>query len=365
MMNFKIPYLDLRVTDPAEKKALLDAVDGVLSHGRLILGPEVEAFEKKLAEHTGRAHAIGVSSGTNALYLALLALGIGPGDEVITTSLSWIATANAIALVGATPVFAEVRDDFNIDPKKIEELITPATRALLPVHFTGKICEMAPLLDVARNHEIHLIEDACQAFGARHHQRPAGSFGDIVCLSMNSMKVLASCGEAGAILTDDAAIAKRLHALRYNGVVDKTTCLQPSINARLETVQAAILLARWDRAFKNIRRRREIAAHYNKLLKDVVQVPSENVEESVHYTYNILTPATEDLGQHLKTHGIETKRQVISFMPGHPAFASTARGRFAKARLLAEQALSLPMHEKLKEGDVDYVAQTVRAFFKR
>src|SRR5438093_3143193 len=195
-MQQKIPFLDLRVTDDAERQELLGAVDTVLRHGRMVMGPEMQEFERQVAARVGRRFAVAVNSGTDALFLGLKALDIGPGDEVITTSLSWIATANAIALNGATPVFADIRDDLNIDPNSVRRLVTPRTKAILPVHYTGKVCEMSPLITLAAEHRLHLVDDGSQSFDARHQGRCSGSFGVLGCISLNPMKVFSACGEA-------------------------------------------------------------------------------------------------------------------------------------------------------------------------
>lgn len=243
----KIPFLDLRVQNDDERAELLSAVENVLSHGRIVLGPEVPELEKRISDLCNRKYAVGVNSGSEALFSCLRAFGIGPGDEVITTSLSWIATANAIAMTGATPVFADIRDDLNIDPESIQRLISGKTKAILPVHYTGKMCEMDKIINIAKEYNLIVIEDAAQAFGASYKGGTAGSFGDAACFSFNSMKVLASCGEAGMVLTDSEEILEKLQSIRYNGTINRETCIQPSLNGRLHTIQAAILLKRLNR----------------------------------------------------------------------------------------------------------------------
>ncbi len=217
----RVAFLDLRVLDDDERAELMAAVETVFRHGRMLLGPEVQELEQRVAQRCGREYGIGVSSGTDALYLALRSLDIGPGAEVITTSLSWIATTNAIALTGATPVFADIRSDLNIDPASVQRLVTERTRAILPVHYTGKVCDMAALQQIADTHGLFIVEDASQAFDATWHGRRAGGFGVLGCISMNPMKVLAACGEAGMIVTDRADLRDRLESLRYNGTINK------------------------------------------------------------------------------------------------------------------------------------------------
>ena len=211
-MGYKVPFLDLRVTDDAEFRSLVASIEKVFHHGRLVMGPEVTRFEEEISKYCGRRYAVGVNSGTDALFIALKGFGIGGGDEVITTSLSWIATANAIAMTGAKPVFADIEDDLNISPECVERKISERTRAILPVHYTGRVCKMDALRRIAEKNGLAIVEDAAQAFGARNSGKVAGSLGDVACFSMNPMKLLAACGEAGIILTDDERVYRRLLA---------------------------------------------------------------------------------------------------------------------------------------------------------
>src|SRR5262249_19521492 len=204
-----VRYLDLSVHDPRERAAILGAVTDVLDHGRVVLGPEVIEFERRVAEFCQRRFCVGVGTGTDALILGVKALGIGPGDEVITTPLSWLATASAILLNGATPVFCDIDETLNIDPDTIEPLITSRTKAILPVHFTGRLARMPEITDIARRHGLLVVEDGSQAFGATVGERPCGAFGDLACISLNAMKILGGLGDAGVILTDDPELAKK------------------------------------------------------------------------------------------------------------------------------------------------------------
>lgn len=359
----KVPFLDLRV--PAEeRKALLQAIDTVFQHGRLLLGPEVAEFENQIAAYCGKKFAVGTNSGTDALFLGMKGLNIGPGDEVITTSLSWIATANSIAMTGATPVFADILDDLNIDPASVESLITSRTKAILPVHYTGKICDIKALQAIASKHKIKLIEDAAQSFGALYHNRPAGSFGDMACFSMNPMKVFAACGEAGAILTNDEEVAQRLTYLRYNGTINKETCIATSLNGRIDTIQAAILLHRFKTVSALIAKRRAIADLYNQQLSSFVQVPSEQAhEKSVYYTYIIQTPKRDELKQYLEERGIETKIQHPFLMCQQPVYQKYLKKPVPKAEKIVQEILCLPVHEKMTREEQEHVIECVESFF--
>ena len=232
----KVPFLDLRVSDETERKGLLAAIETVLLHGRIVLGPEVETLEKRVAGECDRAFAVGVNSGTDALILALRSLNLNPGDEVITTPLSFIATANAIRLNGLVPVFADIGNDLNLDPSSIPSLISPRTKSILVVHWAGKLCRMDAIKSIAEQHKLVVVEDASQAYGAQMGMEKAGHFGHIGCFSMNSMKLFASLGEAGMVVTDDMELYQRLIALRYNGLVNREECHYVSHNGRLDTL---------------------------------------------------------------------------------------------------------------------------------
>src|SRR5262249_16722302 len=215
----------------------------------------------------------GVGSGTDALLLGLKSLGIGSGDEVITTPLSWLATGSAILLNGGTPVFCDIDETLNMDPATIEPLITSRTKAILAVHFTGRLARMPEIMEIAERRGILVVEDGAQAFGAAVGNKPCGSFGDVACISFNAMKILGGLGDAGIVLCDDDEVANRLNMLRHSGVADREYCLTLSHNCRLDTLQAAVLLKRLTHYPAIVERRRKIAQFYNKELAAVVGTP--------------------------------------------------------------------------------------------
>lgn len=361
-MEKRVPFLDLRLEDGA-RRDLLNVIDRVLAHGRIVLGPEVQELEERVAAYCGRRYGIGVGSGTDALFLGMKSLGIGPGDEVITTSLSWIATANAIALTGATPVFADIGDDLNIDPESVHRLVSSKTKAILPVHFTGKVCRMDELSAIADEHGLMLIEDAAQAFGATRNGRRVGSFGEIACFSMNQMKLFGTCGDAGMIVTDREDLRKKLVALRHNGMVDRTDCIEVSLNGRIDTIHAAVLLHRLPMVEGIISRRREIASLYDSRLAGLVEIPLQaEGENDIHFSYQIRTDRREELMAFLSARGIETQIQHPVLMPRQPAYRDNVRGEFANADRLVKRVLCLPNNEKLTNEDVDYVCVAVGDF---
>ena len=363
--NIKVPFLDLRISDKKERLEILSAIESVFDHGYFILGPEVLALERKVAAYCGCKYAIGVSSGTDALFLSLKSLGIGSGDEVITTSLSWIATANAIVLTGAEPVFADIKDDLNIDPNSIHKLISSKTKAILPVHYTGKVCNMVDIMKIADEHELAVIEDAAQSFGATLNNKMAGSFGNVGCFSMNPMKVFAACGEAGMVVTDDYETYNWLLSLRYNGTVKKENCIQPSHNARIDTLQAAILLEKIKDLNGIIIRRRAIARLYDDRLRNTVIVPIEKDSEyDVYYTYTIQVENRKKLTKHLAMHGIETKIQHPILMPNQQPYQNASCGNISNAKRLVERILCIPANEKMTDEDIHYISDCIIDFYR-
>ncbi len=361
-MAARVPFLDLSLPDDGERAGLLAAMETVLHHGRLVMGPEIDAFEAKVAAYCGRRYCVSVGSGTDALFLGLKGLGIGPGDEVITTALSWIATANAIALTGATPVFADIGDNLNIDPACVERLVTPRTRAVLAVDFTGRLAELDALAELCGGHGLNLVEDGSQSFGAMRNGRRCGSFGTLAAISHNPMKVFAALGEAGSILCDDPELYERLVCLRYNGTVNRETCVEPSLNGRMDTLQAAVLIKRLSELESLIARRRDNAAYYIGRLAGKVGLPEDGPGEAqVYYTFTIRTPRRDELEKYLAARGIETKVQHHLVMPEHPAY-KPGRGEYANAIALTKTILALPVHEKLTAAQREYVADSVLAF---
>jgi dTDP-4-amino-4,6-dideoxygalactose transaminase len=361
-----VRFLNLSVSDAGERAEILAAVTAILDHGRVVLGPEVQELERRLAEFCRKRFCVGVGSGTDALILGLKALGIGEGDEVITSPLSWLATGSAILLNGATPVFCDIDDTLNLDPATVEPLITPRTKAILVVHFTGRLARMPQIAEIAARHRLLVVEDGSQAFGATLGDKPCGAFGDMACISLNAMKILGGLGDGGVVLTDDAEIARKLDALRHTGVVDRDYCITLSHNCRLDTLQAAILLKRLERYPRVVARRREIAARYDRELADVVETPPRLPGyNDIFYTYTIRTPRRDALRDHLTSRGIETKIQHPLLMSDQQAFQGKVRGRSPRAAKLVGEILCIPAHEKLTTSEQARVVREVRAFFGR
>jgi dTDP-4-amino-4,6-dideoxygalactose transaminase len=366
LRNPKVRYRDLSVQDPDLRARLLQVVDELLRDGQLLMGPAVETWERLIADYCGKRHCVGVSSGTNAIYLALRAFDIGAGDEVIVPAMSWIATANAVAMAGATPVFVDVGDDLNIDVSAAEAAITPRTRAILPVHYTGRLCDMAAIGALAKRHGLRVIEDAAQAFGAANDAGRAGGFGDAAAFSLNPMKVFPGFGEVGAVLVDDPQVCERLQALRYLGTVNKEVCVEPSLNHKIDTIQAAMMLVSYDRVEPALVRRTEIAARYGERLQGLVGCPeaprSPADRRSVFFDYTITTPRRTEMRRYLEAKGIEVKIRHPLLMSQQPAYRHLPARPLPNAERLVKQILSLPIHEKLTDDQIDYVVESISQF---
>jgi len=363
----RVPFLDLRVSDKAMRRELLDAVAAVLDHGRVLLGPEVELFEQELASYCGSRYAVGVGSGSIAIFYALKAMGIAPGDEVITSAMSFIGTANGIALTGAKPVFVDTRSDLTIDPSLVEQAISDKTKVIMPVHFTGKMCAMEELSQLAAHHGLALIEDAAPAIGASLDGRKAGTFGVAGCLSINPMKLLSALGEAGAVLTDSAEIRDRLIALRYNGLINREYCHFVSTNGRIDTVQAAMLRKRLPHLDEIIAKRRKIASYYQAQLAGLLDLPRDAEGcRDVYYTFSVQTDLRDGLMAYLDKQGIETKIQHPILMPEHPAYSTHRQTeQFPVAKRATQRVLCIPAHENMNWEQVEYVAWKIKEFFNR
>ena len=361
-----VRFRDLSVPEPARRAALHDALDRICDHGEWILGKEVEEFETWIAAYCGKQHAVGVASGTSALYLALRAFGIHAGDEVVTTPMSWVATGNAIRMAGAKPVFVDIKDDLNIDPTLIENAITEHTRAIVPVHFTGLVCDMDEIRAIANRHRLLVIEDAAQAFGATFDGVPAGALGDAGAFSINPMKPFGGYGDSGAVLLDDNAAYEHLLALRYLGTVDKEVCVNPELNHKMDSLQAAMLLATRDFLDASLIRRREIAQRYIAGLADVVQcpqIPKIDPNRHIFFDFTIQTDRRDALVEHLTKLGIEVKIKHPILIPDQPSYTGPEPVKLPVARNAVRQILSLPIHEKLTDDQIDYVICQIREFY--
>ncbi len=363
-----VPFVDLRAQFEAEAEALLPKIRAVLQSGQWIGGEVVEAFERGVAALCGVEHAVALASGTDALILALRALNIGPGDEVITAPNSFVSTTAAIVLCGARPVFADVGPDQNIDPREVERAITSRTRAILPVHLTGRVAPMKALLEIARRRDLRVIEDAAQSVGSRLDGRAAGSFGDVGCFSAHPLKNLNAAGDAGFVVTADSQLAARIARLRNNGHADRNTVLEWGTVSRLDPIQAAVLLHRLEALPAVIEARRRNAARYRELLDPglAFSPPCRPEEWNTFHTFVVQVDRRDELQAHLRAQGIETAIHYPVPIHLQPAARELGyrRGDFPVAETQAGRILSLPVHPWLKEGDIARVAETIRGFYR-
>ncbi len=281
-------FIDLEKQYELYQSDIQHRMDQVLAHGKFINGPEIQELEEKFAGYVHRQYAIGCASGTDALFMALLALDIGHGDEVITTPFTWISSAEVISLVGATPRFVDIQPDtFNIDPAQIEPAINSNTKAILPVDLFGQMADYERINQIAEKHNLAVIEDAAQSFGAQQNKQPARSQGDIACTSFFPAKPLGCYGDGGCCFTDDDTLAQRLRAIRNHGGEQRHHHTRVGLNGRLDTMQAAILLAKWPYFDQEITAGARIGARYNELLQDVCTVPylkPQNTSVFAQYT---------------------------------------------------------------------------------
>ena len=356
----KVPFVDLKAQYAAIKDDVQKAINRVLENTSFILGSEVEAFEGALADFLEVGHAIGVSSGTAALHLALKACGVKPGDEVITAANTFIATAEAIVYLGATPVFADVDPETQtLDVGQVEALITPRTKAIVPVHLFGHPADMDPILDLAKAHGLMVVEDACQAHGAEYGGRRAGGLGHVGCFSFYPGKNLGAYGDGGVAVTNDPALAEDIRMTRNHGRAEKYEHLAVGYNYRLDALQAAILGVKLERLEQWNAARREHAQAYSAKLAGLNAVtPVEKPwAKHVYHIYQTQIENRDAVAAKLKAQGIATGVHYPIPLHLQPVFADLGQGRgtFPVAERLADRMLSLPMFPELTDEQISHV----------
>lgn len=364
----KVPFIDLSRQYFSHRNEILQAVDQVLSSGSYILGDAVESFEKQIADYLGCKYALGVANGTDAIILVLKSFRIGQGDEVIVPVNSFLATAGAVAAVGATPVLCDVQEDLNIDVAKLEPLITEKTKAIIPVHLTGRPAAMDEIMALAKLHSLYVIEDAAQSIGAHYKTKMSGTIGHAGCFSLHPLKNLHVYGDGGVITTNDEQLYTDMKLLRNHGLVNRDTCLRWGLNSRLDSLQAKLASIGLSYIDAWNGRRRQIAATYQKKLDPFVSVPMDkNYEHAVYHNFVILTEKRDQLLQFLQEKNIETKIHYpiqIHLQPAAKELGYKA-GDFPVAEKLANQMLSLPVYSELKDSELNYVVDTIVDFFKQ
>jgi dTDP-4-amino-4,6-dideoxygalactose transaminase len=362
-MTTLVPFVDLKAQYRAIRSEVVPRITQVMEDATFIFGPDVAAFEQNFATYIGARHCVGVESGTSALRLALEALGIGPGDEVILPVNTFIASALAISSVGARPVLVEADDAYLIDPERLEAAVTPRTKAIMPVHLYGQAVPMEPILAFARRHGLRVIEDAAQAHGARYDGRRVGSFGDAGCFSFYPSKNLGAYGDAGAILTSDSELADRLRLLRDLGQRKKYEHVVKGDNCRLDSLQAAVLdvklphLDAWNDA------RRRHAGSYDAKLSKIGFTPPKRLhaEGHVYHVYVLEVENRERVRAILTERGIATAVHYPIPIHLQSAYAELGlgRGSFERTERSADRVISLPMFAELSEEQIDLVVDAL------
>ncbi len=367
MAEFKVPYLGLKEQHRTLKKEIFTAIGKILDQGDFILGSEVGKLEERFAKYCGVKHAVGMNSGTDALMLAMKALGIGPGDEVITAPNSFLASASSIASVGATPVFCDVRRDQNIDPSKLEARITSRTKAIMPVHLTGKPADMDPILAIAKKRGLYVFEDAAQAIGTEYRGKRAGSFGTAGAFSLHPLKTLNACGDGGMLTTNDDKLANKCRQLRNIGLKNRSESEIWGMNSRLDTIQAAIINIKFKYVDGYIKARRKNAEYYRKHLNGIVDCPpEESYEYCAYHLFVIQADRRDELQAYLLKNGIDTK--IHYPLPIHLQKCAEGlgykRGDFPEVEHQSQRILSIPVFQTLKKSQLDYVIEKITKFYK-
>ncbi len=358
-------FIDLKEQFRRYRAGIEARMTAVLEHGHYVMGPEIAELESELAAWTGVRHAITVASGTDSLEIALRALGIGPGDEVVTVPFTWISSAEAILLVGARPVFVDISpEDFNIDVAKLEAAITPRTRAIMPVSLFGQMPDFAAINNLAASRGLAVIEDGAQSFGATQHGRQSCGVSTVGSTSFFPAKPLGCYGDGGALFTDDDDLAAKMKAIRTHGGVRRHHHTLVGMNGRFDTLQAAVLLAKLPHFAQEVAERGRIGARYSAMLESVCRTPSVRTGNAhVYAQYTIRVADRDRLGERLKAAGIPSAVYYPNCLHEQPVFASLGFrfGDFPQAETASREVISLPMHPFLSEADQDRVVDAVKA----
>lgn len=368
MSKIKIPYINLSAQWEEEKNYLLPIINDVFSSGQFIGGDIIEKFESNIASFCNSKYCVALNSGTDALVCGLIALGVKRGDEVITPPNSFIASTSSIVHIGAKPIFVDVQDDQNIDPFKIEEAITDKTKAIMPVHLTGRIANMTEIIKISQKYKIPVIEDAAQSIGSKYKEKFSGTFGKIGCFSAHPLKNLNACGDAGFLITDDFDIWMKIKKLRNHGFENRNLVNEFGYVSRMDTLQASILNFRLKKLEKVISKRRQNAKLYFRALKKLpILLPVEKLLEfNSYHTFVIQTDKRDPLKDFLFRNGIETAIHYPVPIHLQPAsnYLQYKKGSFKNTEAQADRILTLPIHQFLKKSDINFINDKIIEFFK-
>lgn len=365
--------VDLNAQYDSIKSEIDGAISGVIHDGAFVGGKYVEQFEKNFAQYCEVKHAIGLNSGTDALYLALWALGIKEGDEVITTPFSFFATAEVVARLGATPVFVDIDpNSFNIDPELIESKITKNTKAIIPVHLYGKPAQMDKIMELAKKYNLYVIEDACQAIGAKYQGKRVGGIGDIGCFSFYPSKNLGAYGDGGMLTTNNSQIAEKIKLLHNHGAKIKYHHTHIGVSSRLDGIQAAILDVKLKYIEEWNNKRFEVAKQYNDILKNIMgiklsefKLDDKNTHIYHQYTFKVTNGQRDELAKELNKHGIST--MIYYPIPLHLLeamnYLNYKEGSMVETEKAAAEVLSLPIYPELESSKIRFIADKIEQFF--
>lgn len=344
------------------KPEIDSAIQCALARGDIIMRRDVEEFERRLANFTNTKYAIGLNSGTDALYLSLRALNIGQGDEVITVSWTFVATIAVINQVGAKPILVDIKNDYLIDPELIEKAITPRTKAIIPVHFNGVMCDMDKIMRIAKKHKLYVIEDAAQAFLRQYKGKMAGSIGDTGCFSFYPSKLIGAYGDAGGIITNNKEIYEKIRILQDHGRITKNKTVCFGVNSRLDNIQAAIINVKFNKVEEIIKRRIEVVKRYKRGIRHIHQIKMILPDNCENFVIEIKGGERDKLMEFLAKEGIET--QVHESVPYHKQIKEIAHFKLPVTEALSKKVLTLPLNEDITNEEIDYIIIKLKEFYE-
>ena len=363
----KVELIDLRERFKEEEKAIIKIVKKVLSKGNLVLTKEVQNFENSICKYTGSKYCLGLNSGTDALMMSLWSSGIKKGDEVITSPISFVATANSIIHVGAKPVFVDIDDDLNINPKLIESAITKNTKAIMPVHWTGRVCKMDKIVKIAKNYNLKIIEDAAQATGAYYKDKHAGTFGNISAFSTHPLKNLNALGDGGFIVTNEKKLYDKIKLYRSHGLEGRDDAKIIGVNSRLDSLNAEVLSFRLKKLKNIINRRKKNIDYYKKYIKtDKVKILKDDKNEKNAYVMFITLAENRDkLQKYLKKFNIQSLLYYPTPLHLHNSmkYLGYKKGDLLNAENITSKVISFPHHQHLSEKQIKFVSEKINKFY--
>ena len=365
-MKIRHNYLSEQFKD---SKKIFKLIEKIVKYNDFTLGRYVDLFEKEFCKYQKVKYAIGVGSGTDAIFLSLKAIGIKEGDEVITPTYSFYATAGAIATSGATPIFVDIKDDLNIDENKIEEKITKKTKAIVPVHWSGRICNMNKILNLAKKYKLHVIEDACHAILAHDDKKKyAGNFGTLGCFSMHPLKNLNVWGDGGIITTNNKKLYEKLRLIRNHGLINRNNCKIYGYNSRLDTIQAAVGIEMIKKINYITKIRIKNAKYLNSKLKSIKQIKlikENNNFRSVYHLYQFFCENRDKLNKFLRTNKIDSKIHYPKPLHLHDAakMFNYKKGQFKNAEKLSKKVISIPVHEYMNKNHLNLIINKIQKFY--